>query len=183
MKKNFRILAVLAIAGAVVLSTASAMAQPGPGGYYGPRHHHHEGISRGRMNTITAIGATLGVLDIASRVLAPPVVVNQPVYPVPAYGTTTTTTYYPATPYYTAPSTTVYYGSPAYYSAPAYVAPYRYVPPRWDYRPAPPPRWNYRPAPPPPPRGGYRGMPGGPPPGGHAPGHGHGHGGPRGHWR
>ena len=167
MKKQFRAMALI-MAAVMLLGSMSVMAQPR---HHGPRHHDR--ISSGRLNSMIAIGTTLGVLDIASRFLAPPVVVNQtPVYTTPAYSTTT----YYNTPVVgttqvitTAPAQTVYYEP-----APAYKF--------YDYAPPAPPRDCYRPAPAP--RGdGFRGMPG--PDGGHhapapAP---RPHGGPRSNWR
>ena len=73
----------------------------GPRGHHGPghfgphrpapvvvtRHHHggHGGPSRGWWNGALVVGATLGVLDIATRALAPePTVVVQQPAPAPA---------------------------------------------------------------------------------------------------
>ena len=177
MKKQIRIV-TLAFVAMVMFAGMSVMAQPGRHGP-GPRHHHDR-ISSGRLNSMIAIGTTLGVLDIASRMIAPPVVVNTtPVYTQPSYSTTT---YYNTTPYYsttqvvtTAPARTVYYETTPVYTSPSYNF-YNYTPP------APP-----RPAPAPAPRGdGFRGMPG--PDGGYrpvapAPAPPHHGGGPRSNWR
>lgn len=56
------------------------MGRPGPGGPGGGRRHH-DGPSRGWWNGALVVGATLGVLDIATRALAeppPPPVVTTP---------------------------------------------------------------------------------------------------------
>lgn len=175
MKKQIRIFTLVVVA-LTMFAGMNVMAQPGRHGP-GPRHHHDR-ISSGRLNSMIAIGTTLGVLDIASRVLAPPVVINQaPVYTTPSYSTTT---YYSTTPYYsktevvtTAPARTVYYQT-----QPVYTPSYNF----YNYAPPAPPRDYYRPAPVP--RGdGFRGMPG--PDGGSRPvvpppAH---HGSPRSNWR
>ncbi len=115
---------------AVTLALLAILATPADA-----RGHHHGGhgkISEGRRNTELAIGTALGVLDIATRLVAPQPTV---VYQQPAQTVVYQQPVAPAPVVYTAPM----YRQPVIYTAPAPPPPPR---PNY-YHPTPPPRPNH----------------------------------------